>query len=31
MFLVLAAYLGGVLTILSPRILPVLPFVFAPR
>jgi cytochrome c biogenesis protein CcdA len=31
MFLVLAAYLGGVLTILSPCILPVLPFVFAPR
>jgi cytochrome c biogenesis protein CcdA len=29
MFLILAAYLGGVLTILSPRILPVLPFVFA--
>jgi cytochrome c biogenesis protein CcdA/thiol-disulfide isomerase/thioredoxin len=29
MFLVLAAYLGGVLTILSPCILPVLPFVFA--
>jgi cytochrome c biogenesis protein CcdA/thiol-disulfide isomerase/thioredoxin len=28
-FLVLAAYLGGVLTILSPCILPVLPFVFA--
>ena len=26
---VLAAYLGGVLTILSPCILPVLPFVFA--
>ena len=29
MFLVLAAYLGGILTILSPCILPVLPFVFA--
>jgi cytochrome c biogenesis protein CcdA len=29
MFLVLAAYLGGVFTILSPCILPVLPFVFA--
>jgi cytochrome c biogenesis protein CcdA/thiol-disulfide isomerase/thioredoxin len=29
MFLVFAAYLGGVLTILSPCILPVLPFVFA--
>jgi cytochrome c biogenesis protein CcdA len=29
MFLVAAAYLGGVLTILSPCILPVLPFVFA--
>jgi cytochrome c biogenesis protein CcdA len=29
MFLILAAYLGGVLTILSPCILPVLPFVFA--
>jgi cytochrome c biogenesis protein CcdA/thiol-disulfide isomerase/thioredoxin len=29
MILVLAAYLGGVLTILSPCILPVLPFVFA--
>jgi cytochrome c biogenesis protein CcdA len=29
MFLVRAAYLGGVLTILSPCILPVLPFVFA--
>jgi cytochrome c biogenesis protein CcdA len=28
MFLVIAAYLGGVLTILSPCILPVLPFVF---
>jgi cytochrome c biogenesis protein CcdA len=27
MFLILAAYLGGVLTILSPCILPVLPFV----
>ena len=26
MFLILAAYLGGVLTILSPCILPVLPF-----
>jgi cytochrome c biogenesis protein CcdA len=29
MFLVIAAYLGGVLTILSPCILPVLPLVFA--
>src|ERR1700761_5182049 len=29
MFLILATYLGGVLTILSPCILPVLPFVFA--
>jgi cytochrome c biogenesis protein CcdA len=29
MILVLAAYLGGTLTILSPCILPVLPFVFA--
>src|SRR5919205_384629 len=29
MLLVLLAYLGGVLTILSPCILPVLPFVFA--
>src|SRR5271155_3336327 len=29
MFLLLLAYLGGVLTILSPCILPVLPFVFA--
>jgi cytochrome c biogenesis protein CcdA/thiol-disulfide isomerase/thioredoxin len=29
MFLVLLAYFGGVLTILSPCILPVLPFVFA--
>jgi cytochrome c biogenesis protein CcdA/thiol-disulfide isomerase/thioredoxin len=29
MILVLVAYLGGVLTILSPCILPVLPFVFA--
>ncbi len=29
MVLILAAYLGGVLTILSPCILPVLPFVFA--
>src|SRR5580704_3195185 len=29
MFLILAAYIGGVLTILSPCILPVLPFVFA--
>jgi cytochrome c biogenesis protein CcdA/thiol-disulfide isomerase/thioredoxin len=29
MFLVAVAYLGGVLTILSPCILPVLPFVFA--
>jgi cytochrome c biogenesis protein CcdA/thiol-disulfide isomerase/thioredoxin len=29
MILVLAAYLGGILTILSPCILPVLPFVFA--
>jgi cytochrome c biogenesis protein CcdA len=29
MFLILAAYLGGILTILSPCILPVLPFVFA--
>jgi len=29
MFLVIAAYLGGVLTIMSTCILPVLPFVFA--
>ncbi len=29
MILFLLAYLGGVLTILSPCILPVLPFVFA--
>jgi cytochrome c biogenesis protein CcdA len=29
MFLILAAYLGGVLTILSPCIMPVLRFVFA--
>jgi cytochrome c biogenesis protein CcdA len=29
MFLLVLAYLGGVLTILSPCILPVLPFVFA--
>ena len=29
MFLLFLAYLGGVLTILSPCILPVLPFVFA--
>ena len=29
MFLVLLAYLGGALTIISPCILPVLPFVFA--
>jgi cytochrome c biogenesis protein CcdA len=29
MILVLLVYLGGVLTILSPCILPVLPFVFA--
>src|SRR6202453_4460827 len=29
MFLLLLSYLGGVLTILSPCILPVLPFVFA--
>jgi cytochrome c biogenesis protein CcdA len=29
MLLILAAYFGGVLTILSPCILPVLPFVFA--
>src|ERR1700759_5337964 len=29
MFLVLLAYFGGVLTILSPCILPVLPFVFS--
>jgi cytochrome c biogenesis protein CcdA/thiol-disulfide isomerase/thioredoxin len=29
MFLLILAYLGGVLTILSPCILPVLPFVFA--
>lgn len=29
MFLLLIAYLGGVLTILSPCVLPVLPFVFA--
>ena len=29
MFLIHAAHLGGVLTILSPCILPVLPFVFA--
>ena len=29
MLLVFLAYLGGVLTILSPCILPVLPFVFA--
>lgn len=29
MWLLVLAYLGGVLTILSPCILPVLPFVFA--
>ncbi len=29
MFLLILAYLGGLLTILSPCILPVLPFVFA--
>ena len=29
MLLLLLAYLGGVLTLLSPCILPVLPFVFA--
>ncbi len=29
MLLLLLAYLGGVLTIVSPCILPVLPFVFA--
>jgi len=29
MILLLLAYLGGVLTIVSPCILPVLPFVFA--
>src|ERR1044072_832582 len=29
MLILLVAYLGGVLTILSPCILPVLPFVFA--
>ncbi len=29
MLIVLLAYLGGVLTIVSPCILPVLPFVFA--
>ena len=29
MLIVLLAYLGGILTILSPCILPVLPFVFA--
>ena len=29
MTLILLAYLGGVLTIVSPCILPVLPFVFA--
>ncbi len=29
MLLILLAYLGGVLTILSPCVLPVLPFVFA--
>lgn len=29
MFLFLLAYIGGVLTIVSPCILPVLPFVFA--
>ena len=29
MFLLLLVYLGGVLTIVSPCILPVLPFVFA--
>ena len=29
MFLLLLAYFGGILTILSPCILPVLPFVFA--
>jgi cytochrome c biogenesis protein CcdA len=29
MWLLLLAYLGGVLTIVSPCILPVLPFVFA--
>ena len=30
MFLLILAYLGGVFTILSPCIRPVLPFVFAP-
>src|ERR1700733_543072 len=30
MTLLVLAYLGGVLTIISPCILPVLPFVFAP-
>jgi cytochrome c biogenesis protein CcdA len=29
MLIVLLAYLGGILTIVSPCILPVLPFVFA--
>ena len=29
MWLLILAYLGGVLTIVSPCILPVLPFVFA--
>ena len=29
MLLIILAYLGGVLTIVSPCILPVLPFVFA--
>ena len=29
MLLLIAAYIGGVLTIVSPCILPVLPFVFA--
>ena len=29
MILLLLAYLGGVLTVVSPCILPVLPFVFA--
>ena len=29
MFVLILAYLGGVLTIISPCILPVLPFVFA--
>ena len=30
MLILIVAYLGGVLTILSPCILPILPFVFAP-